>query len=234
MKLASGPAAALAVAALPGLLVAQSATDTMTSLARQVHDRAIVIDGHADTPQRMIDKRFDIGVRHADGNVDIPRMRDGGLDALFFSIWVPGTVTGPSAVKRALEQIAAVRDAVRTHPNDLSLALTAADIRRAVAEHKVAALMGVEGGHMINSDLGVLRTYASLGVRYLTLTHNYNTAWAITGGESDNIIAANTWTGRVILIGLGGDDNLTGGEGNDLLLGGDGDDVLIGGKVGID
>jgi len=179
MRLASVGAATLAVAAvLPGLPAAQSANDTMTSRARQLHNRAIVVDGHADTPQRMIDRHFDIGVRHADGNVDLPRMRDGGLDAIFFSIWVPGTVTGPNAVKRALAQIEAVRDAVRTHPSELSLALTAADIRQAAAEHKVAALMGVEGGHMIRNDLGVLRTYASLGVRYLTLTHNYNTAWA--------------------------------------------------------
>jgi membrane dipeptidase len=150
----------------------------MASAARQLHDRAIVVDGHADTPQRLIDKRFDLGVRHADGNVDLPRMREGGLDAIFFSIWMPGTVTGPPAVKRALVQIEAVREAARTHPNDLLLATTADDVRRAAAEHKVAALMGIEGGHIINNDLDVLRRYASLGARYLTLTHVYNTDWA--------------------------------------------------------
>jgi membrane dipeptidase len=171
-------AALVAAAALPALLMAQSANNTMTPAARQLHDRAIVIDGHADTPQRLIDKRFDIGVRHPDGNLDIPRMRDGGLDAIFFSIWMPGTVTGPRAVTRALQQIEAVREAVRTHPNDLLLATTAADIQRAAAEHKVAALMGIEGGHIINNDLDVLRKYASLGARYLTLTHVYNTEWA--------------------------------------------------------
>ena len=99
---------AAAAAALPALLIAQAAGNTMASPARHLHDRAIVIDGHADTPQRLIDPRFDLGVRHPDGNVDLPRMREGGLDALFFSIWMPGTVTGPRAVTRALGQIDAV------------------------------------------------------------------------------------------------------------------------------
>jgi membrane dipeptidase len=179
MKPASVRAVTLAsAAALPALLMAQSANNPMISAARQLHDRAIVIDGHVDTPQRMIDPRFDLGVRHPDGNVDIPRMREGGLDAIFFSIWMPGTFTGPKAVTRALAQIEAVHAAVRTHPNDLLFATTAADIRRAAAERKVAALMGIEGGHIINNDLDVLRKYAALGARYLTLTHVYNTEWA--------------------------------------------------------
>jgi membrane dipeptidase len=105
-------------------------------------------------------------------------MKEGGLDALFFSIWVPSDVTGPPAVKRAFDQIDAVREAVRTHPNDLVLATTAADVRRAAGEHKIAALMGVEGGHMIDDDMRLLRDYAALGVRYMTLTHFKNNNWA--------------------------------------------------------
>ena len=101
-------------------------------------------------------------------------MREGGLDALFFSIWVPSDVTGPTAVTRALDQIDAVREAVRTHPHDLMLATTAADVRKAAADHKIAALMGMEGGHMIDDDLRLLRVYAALGVRYMTLTHYKN------------------------------------------------------------
>jgi len=147
--------------------------------AKELQARAIVIDTHDDTTQRLFfDKHFDIAKRNSDGNIDIPRMREGGLDALFFSIWVPSTVTGPPAVRRALGLIDAVREAVRTHPNDLVLATTAADIRRAKAEHKIAALMGVEGGHMIDDDLGVLRDFAALGVRYMTLTHFNNNDWA--------------------------------------------------------
>src|SRR5438034_4979684 len=147
--------------------------------AKQLHDRAIVIDSHDDTTQRLLfDRNFNIGARNKDGNIDIPRMREGGLDALFFSIWVPSEVTGPPAVKRALDLIDTVREAVRIHPNDLVLATTAADIRRAAAEHKIAALMGMEGGHMIDDDLRLLRDYAALGVRYLTLTHFKNNNWA--------------------------------------------------------
>jgi membrane dipeptidase len=151
----------------------------VSARAKQLHDRAIVIDSHDDTTQRMLfDKNFDITVRHTDGNIDVPRMREGGLDALFFSIWVPSEVTGPPAVKRALDLIDCVREAARLHPNDLMLATTAADIRRAAAEHKIAALMGMEGGHMIDDDVRLLRVYAALGVRYMTLTHFKNNNWA--------------------------------------------------------
>jgi membrane dipeptidase len=174
-------AVVVAVVTAPSRTAAPAAqTDTAVSArARQLHDRAIVIDSHDDTTQRLVfDKTFDLAARHADGNIDIPRMREGGLDALFFSIWVPSDVTGPPAIKRALVQIDAVREAVRVHAKDLMLATTAADIRRAAAEHRIAALMGMEGGHMIDDDLGVLRDYAVLGVRYLTLTHFRNNNWA--------------------------------------------------------
>ena len=170
----------VAAAAVPIFLFAQSVSDVQVSArAKRLHDRAIVVDTHDDTPQRLLfDKTFNIGVRNKGGHVDIPRMREGGLDALFFSIWVPSQITGPPAVKRALDLIDSVREAVRTHPNDLMLANTAADIRRAAAEHKIAALMGMEGGHIIDDDLAVLRVYAALGVRYLTLTHFLNNNWA--------------------------------------------------------
>jgi len=160
------------LAGLSGLVVAQSPGSA-------VHSRAIVVDTHADTTQRLIfDPKFNLAERHTDGNIDIPRMRDGGLDALFFSIWVPSDVTGPVAVKRAFDQIDAVREAVRQHPNDLVLATTAAEIRRAAADRKIAALMGLEGGHMIDDDMRQLRNFAALGVRYMTLTHFKNNNWA--------------------------------------------------------
>jgi len=147
--------------------------------AKQLHEHAIVIDSHGDTTQRLIfDNAFDIAARHGNGHIDIPRMKEGGLDALFFSIWVPGDVRGLPAVKRAMDQIDAVREAVRLHPDDLLFATTAADIRRAAAEHKIGALMGMEGGHMIDDNLRLLRNYAALGVRYLTLTHFKNNNWA--------------------------------------------------------
>jgi len=126
----------------------------------------------------MLDPRFDLGVRQKDGSIDIPRMREGGLGAIFFSIWIPSKIAGPEAVKQATEQINAVLNQVKSHPKDLVLATTAAEIREARNQGKIAALMGVEGGHMINSGLHVLRKYASLGVRYMTLTHSGNDEWA--------------------------------------------------------
>ena len=180
MRFVCSTAVVFAVFAVTSIaLNSQSPAVQISDRAKQLHARAVVVDGHDDTTQRLIfDKTFNIGARNANGNLDIPRMKEGGLDALFLSIWIPGDVTGPIAVKRALVQIDAVRDAVRTHPNDLVLATTAADIRRAAAAHRIAALMGIEGGHMIDSDLRLLRDYAALGVRYLTLTHFKNTEWA--------------------------------------------------------
>lgn len=153
---------------------AQSISDK----AKKVHSSAIVIDTHDDTTQRLLDPSFDISARHTDGNIDVPRMRDGNLGAIFFSIWIPSKTTGPLAVKQALDQIDAVRQAVKHHPDALVLATTAADIRSAHQQGKIAALMGVEGGHMIDNDLAVLRSFAALGVRYMTLTHMGNTDWA--------------------------------------------------------
>src|SRR5262252_1557080 len=92
--------------AIPVAVFAQAPADSVSPRAKQLHGRAIVVDSHADTTQRLIfDTAFDIGKRNPNGNIDIPRMREGGLDALFFSIWVPSDVTGPTAVKRALDQI---------------------------------------------------------------------------------------------------------------------------------
>lgn len=162
--------------ALP--LMTKAQTPKISAAARALHFSSIVIDTHDDTTQRLLDPHFNLDARHSDGNIDIPRMKAGGLDGIFFSIYMPGTITGPTAVQKALDQIAAVRDQARLHPNDLMLAHTAAEVRRAFAEHKIAALMGVEGGHMINDDLNVLDVFAALGVRYMTLTHMVNTDWA--------------------------------------------------------
>jgi membrane dipeptidase len=153
-------------------------SDAVSDKAKKLHFSSIVVDTHDDTTQRLLDPHFDISVPHSDGNIDIPRMRDGGLSAIFFSIWISGKILGPPAVKQALDQIDAVRETVRKHPDELVLATTADDIREAKKQHKIAALMGVEGGHMMGNDLAVLRTFAALGVRYMTLTHMQNNEWA--------------------------------------------------------
>ncbi|PYU51927.1 MAG: membrane dipeptidase [Acidobacteria bacterium] len=152
--------------------------DSLSERARKLHFSSIVVDTHDDTTQRLLDGKFDLGTRSSTGSIDIPRMREGNVGAIFFSIWMPSKVTGPDAVNRAIVQIDAVREQVRKHPNDLVLATTAAEIRDAHKQGKIAALLGVEGGHIINSDLGVLRAYAALGVRYMTLTHSGNDEWA--------------------------------------------------------
>lgn len=153
-------------------------SEPISEKAKKLHFSSIVVDTHDDTTQRLLDPHFDITVPHTDGNIDLPRMRDGGLTAIFFSIYIDGKIMGPEAVKLALDQIDAVRETVRKHPNDLILATTADDIREAKKQHKIAALMGVEGGHMMGNDLSVLRTFAALGVRYMTLTHMVNNEWA--------------------------------------------------------
>jgi membrane dipeptidase len=170
-------AAGILVSAAAFLAAAVTADD-ISARAKKLHFSSIVVDTHDDTTQRFRDGKFDLGPRNAAGSIDIPRMREGNLSAIFFSIWIPSKITGPEAVDRALVQIDAVREQVRKHPNDLVLATTAAEIREARKQGKIATLMGVEGGHMINSDLGVLRSYAALGVRYMTLTHSGNDEWA--------------------------------------------------------
>lgn len=158
--------------------VQHTGADDTADHAHTLHFSSIVIDTHADTTQRLLDGKFDIADRHPDGHIDIPRMREGGLNAQFFSIWMSGKIVGPTAVQKSLDQIDAVRTMVRTHPNDLMLAVTAGDIRRAHEQGKIAILMGMEGGHMIANDLAVLRMYSALGVRYMTLSHFYNNDWA--------------------------------------------------------
>src|SRR5579859_2172518 len=167
-----------AIAVCGSFCVMGLSADSISEKAKKLHFSSIVVDTHDDTTQRLLDPKFDLGERHADGSIDIPRMKEGGLSAIFFSIWMSGKITGPEAVERATKQINAVREMAKKHPDEIALATTAAEVRAAKKKGKIAALMGVEGGHMINSDLGVLRNYAALGVRYMTLTHSIDVEWA--------------------------------------------------------
>jgi len=177
------------------LIVAVPLAAQAPSRAARVHRQAIVVDTHIDTTQMLGREGWDFfGVHEPRGegggrgsaasHVDYPRAREGGLDAAFFSIYMPGTVTGPEAVKRALTMIDNVRRLAERHPNEIALATTAADVRAGVKAGKFVALMGMEGGHMIDDSLSVLRDYARLGVRYLTLTHSVNTNWADSSGDA--------------------------------------------------
>ena len=156
--------------------------DSLNEQARKVHFSSIVLDTHIDvTPKLQTTWKFT--EEHKEGHIDLPRMRKGGLNALFFSIYLSGTVTGPKAVSDAIERIAAVHRLAEDSPDQVVLCVTADQVRKAHKQGKVAALMGMEGGHMINNSLAVLRMYAELGVRYLTLTHSVNTDWADSSGD---------------------------------------------------
>ena len=147
--------------------------------AKKLHERAIVVDTHIDVPsEHFSEASYDVGERHDKNHVDLPRMKEGGLDAGFFSIYISANTTGPEAVKRAVRLIDWTRQQVEKNSGTAVLATSAAEIRSAHKQGKRAILMGMEGGHMIDDDLGVLRTYAALGIRYLTLTHSRNTNWA--------------------------------------------------------
>jgi membrane dipeptidase len=164
--------------------------ESSAARAARIHKEAIVVDTHIDTTMMLGREGWDFMVRHQpvkgeDSNhVDLPRAREGGLDAAFFSIYMPGTITGPEAVKRSLILIDHVRSLAEKHPNEIVLATTAAEVRAAHKAGKFAALMGMEGGHMIDDSLAVLRDYQRLGVRYLTLSHSVNTNWSDSSGDT--------------------------------------------------
>jgi membrane dipeptidase len=163
------------------LLGFSAAAQTRVDPARvdRLLQRAVVIDLHDDTTQMIVDEGYNLGEKHDYGQVDIPRMRAGHVSGLFLSIWTDSDRFTPlESVRRTLQQIDAVRREVGRHPNDLEMATTAAEILAAKKRGHIAILMGLEGGHAIDSDLAVLRSYAELGVRYLTLTHTNHTPWA--------------------------------------------------------
>src|SRR5947209_10273317 len=159
-------------------LLTAAPPDSIEKRARDLHFSTIVLDTHDDTTQRFFSPAFDLGKRNATGSVDIPRMKEGGMNAIFFSIWIDGRIMGPPAVQKALDQIDAVHENVRRNSKDMAFCRTADDVRRAHAQGKIAALMGVEGGHMIGNDIRIVRIFSDLGVRYMTLSHFYNDEWA--------------------------------------------------------
>jgi membrane dipeptidase len=162
-----------------GLILSRRVSaDDIAERAKKLHYSSIVLDTHDDTTQRFFSTEYDISKRNPDGHVDIPRMREGGMNAIFFSIWIDGRIMGPPAVQKALDQIDAVRENVRKNSKDMAFCRTAGEVREAHKQGKIAALIGVEGGHMIGNDIRVLRMFGDLGVRYMTLSHFYNDEWA--------------------------------------------------------
>ena len=152
--------------------------------ALRIHHSAIVIDTHSDVTSRILDHGFDMGARATDGHMDIPRMKEGGLDAEFFAIYVAAKYAKEGgAARRALDMMDVVYQQIERHPESLELATTAEDIRRISKQQKIAALMGIEGGHAIEDSLGALRMFYKLGGRYMTLTHTNTNNWADSSGD---------------------------------------------------
>jgi membrane dipeptidase len=151
-----------------------------------VHANAILIDSHNDVTSETL-KGLDLGVRRDKGHTDLPRLKEGGVDAVFFAAYVSADYAKKGgAAKRALEMIDTIRyDIVAKHPSDVVLATAADDIIDAGNEGKMAALIGIEGGHAIEDDLRILRDFYALGTRYMTLTHANTNNWADSSGDMD-------------------------------------------------
>jgi membrane dipeptidase len=167
---------------LATLATADDKLPPVSERAKRVHAAGFVFDGHNDLPWRLRqdgDVKFetlDIGKRLSTGQTDIPRAREGGLKAQFWSVYIPSN--HPNPARTVTEQIDLVHRMVERYPDDLELALSADDVERIVKSGKIASLIGIEGGVAIEEDLAQLRAFAKLGARYMTLTHNSTLSWA--------------------------------------------------------
>ena len=178
---------------VPGLVAApapaQHAPHTMpakTPSPEEVQRSAMVIDTHADTPQRFVDEGFDLGDALGTGNMNLETIHDGNLGAEFFSIWVDPVLYKGQYARRTLVLMDAVKRQAARHADQMELATSPEGIERAHRDHKFAALMGIEGGHSIEDSLALLRQYYALGARYMTLTWNNSNGWADSSGDMDD------------------------------------------------
>ncbi len=156
--------------------------DDAATRAQKLHAEAIVVDTHLDAPDQLSTRWADVSSRGATDHFDIPRARQGGLTAPFFSIYVAASYADHGAARRALDLIDLTHRVVDGHAKDMMLAVSPADIRAAKRTGKIAVLMGIEGGHAIEDSLGVLREMYRAGVRYMTLTHTNTNHWADSSG----------------------------------------------------
>jgi membrane dipeptidase len=181
----------LVPALLAGLLASISAQDAgpaVTARARQIHESALIIDTHADTPQRFLDEGFDIGSTDPSdhGHVSLDKAKAGNLGAEFFSIWVEPETNQGHYARHTLDLIDSVYEQAERHPDRMVMAFSTDDIERAHKQKKLAALMGIEGGHSIENDVHVLRDFYRLGVRYMTLSWSNTNEWADSSGDVNN------------------------------------------------
>jgi membrane dipeptidase len=159
---------------------------TKTQGPEGVHRYALVIDTHADTPQRFVDEHFDLTDPLGGGELNLDSARKGNLGAEFFSIWVDPTTYKGQYARRTLELIDSVKQQVARHPKQLEFVATPGGIEEAHRNHRLAVLMGIEGGHSIEDSIPLLRQYYALGVRYMTLTWANSNDWADSSGDIDD------------------------------------------------
>jgi membrane dipeptidase len=157
----------------------------ISARAKAIHDSAIVVDTHADTPQRFLDEGYDIGNTdpNDNGHISLDKARAGNLGAEFFSIWVEPKINQGHYAQHTLDLIDSVYEQAARHPDRMMMAFSVDDIERAHRQKKLAALMGIEGGHSIENDIHLLRDYYRLGVRYMTLTWSNTNEWADSSGD---------------------------------------------------
>lgn len=172
-------------------LAAQSTNSSDTPIsakARAIQESATVVDTHADTPQRFLDEGFDIGSTDPNdvGHLSLDKAHRGNLGAEFFSIWVDPEINQGHFAQHTFDLIDSVYEQAAHHPDRMMMAFSVADIERAHKEHKLAALMGIEGGHSIENDMRLLRDYYRLGVRYMTLSWSNTNEWADSSGDIDD------------------------------------------------
>jgi membrane dipeptidase len=180
--------AAFALAASLAAAQTSNSDITVSAKAYAIHNSAIVIDTHADTPQRFLDEGYDIGSTDPNdpGHISLDKARRGNLGAEFFSIWVEPKTNQGHFARHTLDLIDSVYEQAARHPDRMMMAYSVADIELAHREHKLAALMGIEGGHSIENDIRLLRDYYRLGVRYMTLSWSNTNEWADSSGDIDD------------------------------------------------
>ncbi len=163
---------------------AQSKRTYTEAEVTRIHKSLLLIDTHNDVTSRTVEG-WDIGKRATDGHTDVPRLKEGNVGAQFFAVYVAGSyVDGNKSANRALQMIDTVRhDIVAKNPETFEMAYSADDIERLHKKGKIAALMGIEGGHAIEDSLRLLRDFYALGIRYMTLTHSNTNNWADSSGD---------------------------------------------------
>ncbi|MGA3090800.1 MAG: dipeptidase [Terriglobales bacterium] len=178
----------LALALAFSLAVPLLAQNAVSARAREIQNSALVIDTHADTPQRFLDEHYDIGSTDPNdpGHISLDKAKAGNLGAEFFSIWVEPETNRGHFAHHTLDLIDAVYEQAARHPDRMQMAFSSADIERTHREHKLAALLGIEGGHSIENDIRLLRDYYRLGVRYMTLSWSNTNEFADSSGDIDD------------------------------------------------